>query len=109
MSTTIHPHHHAHPAWASLPRRPRSPVAALWHAVGAALVPGEATASMVPALQAADVQALLVRAGELDEGRRSAHWDRPTTDAVARFQRHRGLPCTGVADRRTADALLSAP
>jgi murein L,D-transpeptidase YcbB/YkuD len=108
MSTTIHAHHHARPAWTSLPRSPRSPAAALWRALAAALVPGEAAEQMVPALQAADTQALLVRAGELDHDRQSAHWDRPTADAVARFQRHRGLPCTGVADRRTADALLAA-
>jgi murein L,D-transpeptidase YcbB/YkuD len=108
MSTTIHTHQHARPAWTSLPRRPRSPAAALWRTLAAALVPGEAADEMVPALHAADAQALLVRAGELDDDHQSAHWDRPTTDAVARFQRHRGLPCTGVADRRTADALLAA-
>jgi murein L,D-transpeptidase YcbB/YkuD len=108
MSTTFHPHHHARPASASLPRRPRSPATALRRTLAAALVPGEAAEAMVPALQAADAQALLVRAGELDAHRASAHWDRPTADAVARFQRHRGLPCTGVADRRTADALLAA-
>jgi murein L,D-transpeptidase YcbB/YkuD len=108
MSTTIHTHQHARPAWTSLPRRPRSPGAALWRTLAAALVPGEAAEEMVPALHAADAQALLVRAGELDDDHQSAHWDRPTTDAVARFQRHRGLPCTGVADRRTADALLAA-
>jgi murein L,D-transpeptidase YcbB/YkuD len=108
MSTTTHPHHHARPAWAPTLRRPRSPATALLSALAAALVPGEAEEQMVPALHAADAQALLVRAGELDHDLQSAHWDRPTTDAVARFQRHRGLPCTGVADRRTADALLAA-
>ncbi|MGX6447586.1 peptidoglycan-binding domain-containing protein, partial [Patulibacter sp. S7RM1-6] len=49
-----------------------------------------------------------VRAGALEAGHRTARWDRPTVDAVARFQRGRGLPCTGVPDRRTADELLAA-
>ncbi|MGX6448352.1 hypothetical protein ACVU7I_09840, partial [Patulibacter sp. S7RM1-6] len=45
---------------APLPR-PRAPHRALWRALVDALVPGEATADVVPALRAADAQALLVR------------------------------------------------
>ncbi|WP_210494340.1 peptidoglycan-binding domain-containing protein [Patulibacter sp. SYSU D01012] len=108
MSTSIPTTHLGRHGWSAPLPRPREPRRALWRALVDALVPGEAAADVVPALQAADAQALLVRAGELDDRHATARWDRPTVDAVARFQRHRGLPCTGVADRRTADALLAA-
>lgn len=110
MSTSIHPSQNptlgaARTGGASHAPSLRSGLRAL----GAALVPGRAADSMVPALHAADAQALLVRAGTLDARHRTHRWDRPTTDAVAAFQRARHLPCTGVADHRTADALLATP
>lgn len=94
--------------WAGAAARTRDPRRALWRMVVDALVPGEAAADVVPALRAVELQPLLVAAGELDPRAVSGHWDRRTTDAVAAFQRHRGLPCTGIADRRTVDLLLAA-
>lgn len=96
------------PEWGAAIPRARDPRRALWRALVDALVPGEATADVVPALRAAELQPLLVGAGELDPHHVSGHWDRRTTDAVAAFQRHRGLPCTGIADRATVDLLLAA-
>lgn len=109
MSTSIH--HHT--TGSSRSGRAAPPISAtavgrrLLQAVAVVLVPGRAADHMVPALHAADAQALLVRADVLDAEHRTARWDDPTTDAVARFQRARHLPCTGVPDHRTADALLA--
>jgi murein L,D-transpeptidase YcbB/YkuD len=94
--------------WGGGMPRAHDPRRALWRAIVDAFVPGEAAADVVPALRAVELQPLLVRAGELDPRAVSGHWDRRTTDAVAAFQRHRGLPCTGIADRRTVDLLLAA-
>lgn len=110
MSTSIHPHQTPSLGAArTAGTAGASPLRVALRALGAALVPGRAADDMVPALQAVDAQALLRRAGTLDPAHRTARWDRPTTDAVAAFQRARHLPCTGVADHRTADALLGTP
>lgn len=114
MSTTLHPHQTSRP-WASYPAgapRPAAPLVGLGVALrtlGAALVPGRAAEDVVPALRAADAQALLHRAGVLPAAYRTGRWDRTTTDAVATFQRARHLPATGIADRRTSDLLLARP
>jgi hypothetical protein len=110
MSTSVHQHHSPTLGTA----RAGGPVGVpTWRgalrALAAAFVPGRAADSTVPALQAGDAQALLAHAGTLDARHRTGRWDRPTTDAVAAFQRARHLPCTGVADHRTADALLATP
>lgn len=112
MSTTLHPHQPSRP-WASratdATRRgvPLVGLGVALRTLGAALVPGRAAEDVVPALRAADAQALLARAGILPAGHRTARWDRITTDAVAAFQRARHLPATGIADRRTSDLLLA--
>ncbi|MDO9409250.1 peptidoglycan-binding domain-containing protein [Patulibacter sp.] len=111
MSTSFHPQtSRPWDARASDATRPSTPlvgVGVALRALGAALVPGRAAEDVVPALRAADAQALLRGARVLDRGHRTARWDRPTTDAVAAFQRARHLPVTGLADRRTADLLLA--
>ncbi|WP_026911324.1 peptidoglycan-binding domain-containing protein [Patulibacter minatonensis] len=111
MSTSIHPRQTSRPWDARAATSPSAGAVLLQalRAVGTALVPGRAQDDMVPALAASDAQALLVRAGTLSAGHASGRWDRPTTDAVARFQRARHLPCTGVLDHRTADVLLGTP
>jgi hypothetical protein len=111
MSTAHHPHQTtrpwaAHATDATRPGTPLVSVGVVLRSLGAALVPGRAAEEVVPALQAADAQALLARTGLLPAGHRTRRWDRPTTDAVAAFQRSRHLPVTGIADRRTADLLL---
>ena len=111
MSTALQPRPHRHP-WpptapsAGRPHAPLVSVGVVLRALGAALVPGRAAEDVMPALRAADAQAMLARVGLLRAGHRTARWDRPTTDAVAAFQRARHLPVTGIADRRTADLLL---
>lgn len=110
MSTSLH--HQTPRPWATRTPDAQRPVAPLvgvgvaLRALGAALVPGRAAEDVIPAVRAADAQALLRRARVLDAAHRTARWDRPTTDAVAAFQRARHLPVTGIADRRTADLLL---
>jgi hypothetical protein len=109
MSTSLHHPTRPWSAAATDAARPVDPLASVGvalRALGAALVPGRAAEDVVPAVHAADAQALLRRAGTLDPHHRTARWDRPTTDAVAAFQRARHLPATGIADRRTADLLL---
>jgi hypothetical protein len=108
MSTSLH---HPTRPWSAATTdtaRPTDPLASVGVALRA-LVPGRAAEDVVPAVHAADAQALLRRAGTLDPHHRTARWDRPTTDAVAAFQRARHLPATGIADRRTADLLLGPP
>ena len=111
MSTSTH--HRPPRPWATPATdagRPATPLGGLGvalRALGAALVPGRAAEDVVPAVRAADAQALLRRARVLDARHRTARWDRPTTDAVAAFQRARHVPVTGIADRRTADLLLA--
>lgn len=87
-----------------------SPVrrADLWHALAMLFVPGTAGDDVVPAIHAADAQALLVAIGMVPAAATSGRWDGLTVEAVRCFQRSRGLPVTGVADHRTADALLVA-
>lgn len=113
MSTSIH--HRQSPAPWALRRGPGAPgpavsritLATVVRSIGAALIPGRAAEDVVPAMQASDAQALLVHVGALPEARRSDRWDRPTADAVAAFQHVAHLPVTGIADRRTCDALLA--
>lgn len=112
MSTALQPHPHRRP-WppaappADRPHAPLVSVGVVLRALGAALVPGRAAEDVMPALRASDAQAMLSRLGVLRTGHRTGRWDRPTTDAVAAFQRARHLPVTGIADRRTADLLLA--
>lgn len=113
MSSSLH-HPQTRRPWTAVDpaaTRPDAPLVSLGvvlRSLGTALVPGRAAEDVVPALHVADAQALLAASGLLDPGRRSGRWDRPTTDAVAAFQRARHLPVTGIADRRTADLLLGA-
>lgn len=110
MSTSIH-HHRTRSPSRDAARRPDAPavsVGVVLRALGAALVPGRAAEDVMPAVRAADAQAMLSGVGLLRAGHRTGRWDRPTTDAVAAFQRARHLPATGIADRRTADLLLDA-
>ena len=93
------------------PRRPRRRALAIAAALaGSLLAPGGAAAAAggAPALQARTVQEHLVALGHLPAGAVTGVYDRPTLDAVARFQASLGLPVDGVPDERTADALLSA-
>jgi murein L,D-transpeptidase YcbB/YkuD len=72
------------------------------------LVPGGAAAAGVaPALRAAEVQGHLVALGLLRPEAASGRYDRPTANAVARFQATAGLHVDGVAGAATADALLA--
>lgn len=80
----------------------------LWHALAMLLVPGTARDDVVPAIHAADAQALLTTIGMVPADATSGRWDAATVEAVRSFQHGRGLPATGVADHRTADALLVA-
>lgn len=80
----------------------------VWHALATLFVPGAAGDDVVPAIHAADAQALLVAIGMIPAAAASDRWDLATVEAVRCFQRSRGLPITGVADHRTADALLVA-
>ncbi|MDA0159008.1 peptidoglycan-binding protein [Solirubrobacter ginsenosidimutans] len=92
-------------------RRPRRKALAIAAALaGSLLAPGGAAAAAggAPALQARTVQEHLVALGYLPAEAVSGVYDRPTLDAVARFQASQGLPVDGVPDERTADALLSA-
>jgi peptidoglycan hydrolase-like protein with peptidoglycan-binding domain len=93
-------------------RRPRSRprVLAIAAAVaGSLLAPGGAAASGgAPALPARTVQEQLVALGRLPADAVTGRYDRPTLDAVARFQAALGLPVDGVPDARTADELLKA-
>jgi hypothetical protein len=111
VSTSLHRHQTRRPLGSvrsdARPDAPRVQVGVVLRSLGAALIPGRAAQDVVPALQAADAQALLARARVLDPARRTGRWDRPTTDAVAAFQRARHLPVTGIADHRTADLLLA--
>ena len=61
-----------------------------------------------PALPARTVQERLVALGRLPEDAITGRYDRPTLDAVARFQAALGLEVDGVPDARTADELLKA-
>jgi murein L,D-transpeptidase YcbB/YkuD len=66
-----------------------------------------AVADAIPALPARQVQERLVALGLLSPAAVSGRFDRPTADAVARFQARTGLPADGVPGRRTADLLLA--
>jgi hypothetical protein len=92
------------------PTRPRrrllSTLAAL---VDSALSPGGAAAhGAAPALPAHEAQEHLIAIGRLPETALSGRYDRPTLDALARFQAAQGLPVDGFPDAATADALLRA-
>jgi murein L,D-transpeptidase YcbB/YkuD len=67
-----------------------------------------AVADAIPALPAHVVQARLVALGLLPADAVSGRFDRPTADAVARFQARVGLPADGVPGRSTSDLLLAA-
>lgn len=88
------------------PSRPRSRLLATLAAT--AFSPGGAAAhGGAPALQARETQERLVALGLLPADALSGRYDRPTMDAVARFQASHGLPVNGLPDAATADALLS--
>jgi murein L,D-transpeptidase YcbB/YkuD len=65
------------------------------------------SAGIVPALPARTVQERLVALGRFPAEAVTGRYDRPTLDAVARFQAERGLRVDGVPGWRTADALLA--
>jgi murein L,D-transpeptidase YcbB/YkuD len=67
-----------------------------------------AVADAIPALPARQVQERLAGLGLLPADAVSGRFDRPTADAVARFQARTGLPVDGVPGRRTSDLLLAA-
>jgi murein L,D-transpeptidase YcbB/YkuD len=67
-----------------------------------------AVADAIPALPARQVQERLVSLDLLPADAVSGRFDRPTADAVARFQARVGLPVDGVPGRRTSDLLLAA-
>ena len=52
--------------------------------------------------------AALMAEGRSAEAALSGRYDRPTMDALARFQASQGLPVDGFPDAATADALLRA-
>ncbi len=91
------------------PTRPRRKLLDTLAAVaGSAFSPGgAATHGGAPALQARETQERLVALGLLPADALSGRYDRPTMDAVARFQASHGLPVDGFPDAATADALLS--
>jgi murein L,D-transpeptidase YcbB/YkuD len=91
------------------PSRPRHKLLATLAAiVDSAFSPGAAAAHGAPALSAHETQEHLIGLGLLDDAALSGRYDRPTMDAVARFQAAHGLPVDGVPDAATADALLTA-
>src|SRR5690349_1823492 len=102
VDITMHVHH----PLVFRPRAPRLPrLLGLGAAARAVLVPGS-VAGGAPALYARVAQERLVAHGYLSAAAVSGRYDRPTLDAVARFQADQRLPVDGVPDARTADALL---
>lgn len=61
-----------------------------------------------PALPARIIQQHLAALGEIPWEAVSGRYDGATTAAIARVQRRWALPVHGIADRATADALLTA-
>jgi peptidoglycan hydrolase-like protein with peptidoglycan-binding domain len=91
------------------PTRPRRKLlTTLAAVVDSAFSPGAAAAHGAPALSAHEAQERLIDLGLLDPAALSGRYDRPTMDAVARFQAAHGLPVDGVPDAATADTLLSS-
>src|SRR4051812_37154342 len=90
------------------PTRPRHRLLATLAAIAdSAFSPGGAAAhGAAPALPARETQEHLVALGFLSAAELSGRYDRPTMDAVARFQARHGLPVDGIPDEATADALL---
>jgi peptidoglycan hydrolase-like protein with peptidoglycan-binding domain len=91
------------------PSRPRRKLLATLVALAdSAFSPGGAAAhGAAPALPARETQERLLALGLLPADALSGRYDRPTMDAIARFQASRGLPVDGIPDATTADALLS--
>src|SRR3954452_23926067 len=107
------PHLTSHPFTArpaSFQRRPSRPRRRLLATLAAtALSPGGAAAhGAAPALHAQETQERLLALGLLPAEALSGRYDRPTLDAVARFQAAHGLPVDGIPDAATADALLES-
>ena len=107
------PHLSSHPFTARLAplhrgptRPPRRFLATLAAIVASAFSPGGAAAHGAPALQAREAQERLLALGLLPADALTGRYDRPTMDAVARFQATHGLPVDGIPDAATADALL---
>lgn len=74
-----------------------------------ALLPGTASSvDAVPAIPAADAQTRLVALGLLPAAAATGAWNRPTADAVRRYQAACGLEPSGVAGSVTAERLLAA-
>ena len=97
------------PARLHRPSRPRRKLFATLAAVAeSAFSPGGAAAhGGAPALPAGETQEHLIALGLLPADARTGRYDRPTLDAVARFQASHGLPVDGIPDAATADALLN--
>jgi len=90
------------------PTKPRRKLLTTLAAIAdSAFSPGGAAAhGGAPALPARELQEHLIALGLLPPKALSGRYDRPTMDAVARFQARHGLPVDGFPDEATADALL---